>query len=119
MSVDLDQACSFLNLDQNSDDLTKLGLYIDGANEWVGSKVEDTTTATAVLATLELIRHWWEPQRGPSAAPVDEEFVEIDSRSYAIPNWVAQLLGLGGPAAPAGASSFPCARAWPDPVEWP
>jgi hypothetical protein len=101
-----------------------LALFVAAANEWVEGKVTATAPAGVVkLAELELIRHWWEKsQRGPASAPaVDETYVDIDGRAYAIPNDVRELIEdfLASSSTPAPVGCFPDARGWPDPVEWP
>ncbi len=118
MTVTRDQAADHLNMNGVADvELTKLDLYVDAANGWVGSRVTDTAPSAVQLATLFLIEHWWASQRGPDAF-VDDEFVGVGSVGYAIPTRVQELLGpFMGRSSPSG--SFPTASAWPDPVEWP
>lgn len=124
MSVTIEDAADHLKLlPGDAEGIARLQPFVDAANDWIASKAPDTTPAAVVdLATKFLIEHWYESQRGPSAVVVGEEVVYVDGRGYAIPNRVAQLLGLGAPSSPSGASSFPDARGWPDPVErcwWP
>ncbi len=123
MTVTSDEALSQLNSLDGVDDPVELELYVDAANEWVATRVTDTTPAPVRLATLMLVDHLWETQRGPvSSAPFDDS--SFDRTGYAVPNRVLELLapyltdGLGqSPAAPR--HSFPDAVAYPDPVEWP
>ena len=120
MSVAPEEARNYLNLSQDEAGAElNLTLIVDAANAWVASKVTDTTAAPVKLATLELIRHWWEVQRGPSAAPLDEDYVDVSVMGYGIPNRVKQMLDpyMTATAGPSGAGSFPCAAPWPDPVE--
>lgn len=119
--ITLDEAIAHLNMDDAAaSDLLELELFIDAAEEWVTAKVTDTTAATVKLATLMLIGHWWETQRGPASNPLNaNEFVSVSSPGYAIPNRVKELLGLFAVTTADATGSFPDAVAWPDPVEWP
>lgn len=122
MAVDLTKAKLHLNIDaaDTSDD-TELTFFVQAANEWIATQVDDVTPTPVQLATLELIRHWWDSQRGP-ATQVDDEGFSLGLLGFAIPTRVKELLGpyLSGsgsaPAAPAG--SFPDALPWPDAVCW-
>lgn len=124
MTITLDEALAQLNYDEVPDDTSELELFIDAANEWVATRVSDTSPAPVHLATLLLLDHLWATQRGASSTPVDEELGTPVSFGFAIPNRVLELLapymtdGLGArPAQPS--YSFPDAVAYPDPVEWP
>jgi hypothetical protein len=127
--VDIDQAAAQLNIavpDDPSPELTELELYVDAANEWMAEKVyvDDLGAAPVILATLFLIGHLWESQRGPASTPLNaDEVVFVSRTGFAIPNYVLELiqpylmasaLTGGGPA-----FSFPDAYAFPDAVEYP
>lgn len=117
MTVLLEEAVARLNITSLTASLVEeLVLYVDAANEWVASKVTDTDTSRARLATLELVDHLWSSsQRGPgSASPFgsDETSIVVGGYGYAIPNRVKELLDLHPPG-PSG--SFPAAECWPDP----
>lgn len=118
MAITRDQALAQLNFTSAPSDTTELDLYVEAANEWVASKVDDPSSATATLAALFLVDHWWSTQRGPVASPLDDEdeVVEIRGTTYAIPLKVLDLLDLKPNPQPLG--SFPDAVGWPDPVEW-
>lgn len=134
MTVSVDEALEQLNTDAGSVDAGELQLYVDAANEWVDGRigqpgwmsVADAAVRPNVvkLATLFLVDHLWESQRGPAASPLSgaEEGGTLVLSGFAIPNRVRELLqdnttarvGSGGPS-----FSFPDAVGWPDPVEWP
>lgn len=120
MSITLAEAREQLNVTTYDDDL-ELGLYVDAANAWIATRVPDTSLAPVRLASLFLVDHWWESQRGPVGTPLsDEGPVVLNGRAYAIPNRVLELLGpflSTTIAVPMG--SFPDAVGFPDPVEWP
>lgn len=120
MSVTLQEALDQLNDDQ-SDNLVEVSLYVDAANEWIEARVSDTSPAPVRLATLFLIEHWWQSQRGPASAPFEDgDPIVFNGRSYAIPNRVLEILGpylLDDTTTPQ--FSFPDAVAFPDPAEWP
>ena len=123
MSITLEEALAQLNID-SPDDETELGLYIDAANEWVAKRVSDTSPAPVRLATLMLLDHLWETQRGPASNPVDEEMGTPATFGFAVPNRVLELLApymsAGSGSKPAASTySFPDAVAFPDPAEWP
>ena len=119
MAITLADAKLELNIDVgdiSEDD--ELELYVDAANEWVASKVEDTTTARAQLATRMLVAHLWETQRGPASSPLDDDGTLIRGAGYAVPNRVKELLGLASDMALrlSPSASFPDAGEWPDPI---
>lgn len=123
MSITIDQALSQLNM-ESVDDAPELELYVDAANEWVATRVSDTSPAPVRLATLMLLDHLWETQRGPASNPVDEELGTPSTFGFAVPNRVLELLApymsSGTGTKPAASTfSFPDAVAHPDPVEWP
>lgn len=119
MAVILAEAIEQLNMEDDSPDLGELVLYVDAANEWVATKVTGTSAPSAVkLATLILVAHLWETQRGPASSPLagDDQIV-VAGWGYAIPNRVKELIAPDvGRATATG--SFPDARAWPDAAEW-
>lgn len=124
MTITLSEALKQLNIDPAPADTTELQLYVDAANEWVATRVTNTGPAPVRLATLMLLDHLWETQRGPASSPVDDDLGAPGTFGFAVPNRVLELLapymgaGLGSrPSSPA--YSFPDAVAWPDPVEWP
>lgn len=119
--ITLDEAVAHLNMeDAAASDILELTLFVDAAEEWVTAKVTDTTAATVRLATLMLVGHWWETQRGPASNPLNtNEFAPIGGPGYAIPNRVKELLGLFPATNTNATGSFPDAVAWPDAVEWP
>lgn len=125
MSVTIDEALVQLNMASPSAEVVaEVTLYMDAANEWVATRVSDTSPTPVKLATLFLLDHLWDMQRGPSTSPVDEETGTPYSFGFAIPNRVLELLapymGAGAGAKPSAVSySFPDAVAFPDPVEWP
>lgn len=100
---------------------TELPWYVDASNVWIASKVADTTPAPVKLATLFLIKHWWNTQKEPQTAPTpDGDVVVIAGRGFAIPNAVKEMLGpYLSTSGSVPSYSFPDAVAWPDPVEWP
>lgn len=121
MPITVDEALVHLNID-DIDDAAELSLFVEAANEWIAERVVDTApTPILTLASLFLVEHWWESQRGPVGTPVDDgDPLVFNGRSYAIPNRVLEILGpwlLDETAAPE--FSFPDAVAFPDPVEWP
>jgi len=118
VAITLTQALAQLNLPEEPVDPTELELYVDAANEWVATRVSDTSPAPVQLATLFLLDHLWETQRGPSATPLDVETGLTVGFGFAVPNRVLELLRpyLSSPG-PTG--EFPDAVAFPDPVEWP
>lgn len=121
MAVTLPEALDQLNIDSDSDDLYEVQLYVDAANEWIATKVSDTSPTPVKLAALFLIDHLWQSQRGLAATPISgDEIVTVTGTGYAIPNRVRELLEpylstSGGTPV----YSFPDAVAWPDTVEWP
>jgi hypothetical protein len=121
VAVTVGEALRQLNLDDDLDDIVELKLYVDAANEWVAGKVADTSPASVRLATLFLVDHLWGSQRGPVASPTSDDLVFVNSKAYAIPNRVLELLGpyLLSSTTSAPVGSFPDARSWPDPVEYP
>lgn len=123
MTITFDEALSQLNM-ESPEDPAELELYVDAANEWVATRVSDTSPAPVRLATLMLLDHLWETQRGPASNPVDDELGTPGTFGFAVPNRVLELLapymssGIG--AKPAVSTfSFPDAVGHPDPVEWP
>lgn len=117
MSVTLDQALDQLNIRPTSSDVAEVQLYTDAATEWIDSKVPDTSPTPITLATLFLIEHLWESQRGPASTPLSDEMVEVSGKSYAIPNRVLEMIEpFRSKARPAG--SFPTATLWPDDTVW-
>lgn len=124
MSITIEEALDQLNVSMSSPDVAEITLYMDAANEWVATRVSDTSPAPVKVATLILLDHLWETQRGPATSPLSDEMVTVASAGYAIPNRVLELLApymtLGVGSRPAAVSySFPSAVAFPDPVEWP
>lgn len=119
MAVDLDQTRLHLNYDDptDTDDDAELEFFIAAANEWVAEKVSDTTPTPVQLGTLELIRHWWETQRGPAAGDLDPDG-GLGIRGFSIPTRVTELLQpwLTGTATGSPVYSFPDAATWPDAV---
>lgn len=103
-----------LNLLDDSDDLDELIVYVAAGNEWIATRVADTTPAPVRLATLELIRHLWDSQRGPQSTPLSgDDIVTASGVGYAVPNRVLELLGpYRRKAKPT--FSFPDAQPWPD-----
>lgn len=117
MAITLPEALKQLNM-QEPADTTELELYISAANEWIEERVTDTSPAPVKLATLFLLDHWWETQRGPAATPLDDDFTTGPGVGFAIPNRVLELLDpYLSKSTPT--FSFPDAVAFPDPVEWP
>lgn len=119
MTITLDEALEQLNV-TSSDDEDEISLYVDAANEWIATRVTDTSPTPIKLAALFLVDHWWESQRGPVGTPLSDDTVTYNGRGFAIPNRVMELLGpyiSGTSGSPVG--SFPDAVAYPDPVEWP
>lgn len=117
--ITLAEALRQLNIDEVPADTTELDLYVAAANEWVEERVTDTSPAPVKLATLMLLDHLWETQRGPSATPLDVDTGAPTGLGYAVPNRVLELLGPYMTTAAQPTGSFPDAVAWPDPVEWP
>jgi hypothetical protein len=123
--VTITLADAIAQLNYTPEDTTELEFYVQAANEWVATRVSDTSPAPVQLATRLLVEHWWDTQRGPvSPNPLDEELGTPYSFGFAIPNRVLELLApymnAGVGAKPASATySFPDAVAYPDPVEWP
>lgn len=123
MSITFNEAVAQLNYQHGPTDPTELNLYIDAANEWVAMRVADTSPAPVKLATLLLLDHLWNTQRGGAFTPVDEETGTPYTFGFAVPNRVLELLApymaRGAGANPASAShAFPDAAGWPDPVEY-
>jgi hypothetical protein len=122
VAVTVGEALRQLNLDDDLDDIVELKLYVDAANEWIATKVSDTSPSSVKLAALFLIDHLWDSQRGlASQGPGSDELIVVSSKSYAIPNRVLELLGpyLNSAATSAPQGSFPDACDWPDPSSWP
>lgn len=124
MTITFAEALSQLNIVGAPGDPTELQLYVNAANEWVAKRVSDTSPAPVRLATLMLLDHLWETQRGPASNPVDEELGTPGSFGFAVPNRVLELLApymtSGTGRKPAASSySFPDAVAFPDAVESP
>lgn len=131
MTVTVAEALEQLNTDAGSVDAGELQLYVDAANEWVDGRigqpgfisVADAAARPNVvkLATLFLIDHLWESQRGPAGSPLGDDYasplVVVNGRGFAIPNRVLELLHSDA-TKPAAVGSFPAASSWPDPVEW-
>lgn len=120
MAVTLPEALDQLNIDDSSDELYEIQLFVNAANEWIATKTSSTPRAPSAvkLATLFLIDHLWRSQRGPSGTPLDgDEIVTVSGVGYAIPNRVLELLGVDLNR-PTPRSSFPDAAAWPDAVEY-
>lgn len=125
MAITLEEALRQLNIPEapTGGDLLELELYIDAANEWISERVTTTSPAPVRLATLMLLDHLWETQRGPAGSPLEPDLDQGTTGSgFAVPNRVVELItpwlveGLGDvPASPIG--SFPDAPGWPDPVE--
>ena len=120
MPVTLEDALDHLNITTRYED-GEVSLYVAAANEWIAERVSDTSPTPIKLATLFLIGHWWDSQRGPVGTPIDDgDLVTFNGRAYAIPNRVLEILGpwlLSEHTEPV--YSFPDAVAFPDPVEWP
>lgn len=118
MSITIYEAIDHLNLEDDSEDLDEALLYVNAANEWIATRVTDTSPAPVKLATLFLVGHWWESQRGTASTPLSDETVFVAGVGYAIPNRVLELIDpYRSRTAPV--FSFPDAVAHPDPVEWP
>lgn len=119
MSVDPDYAIEHLNLEDDPSAAIELQLYVDAANEWLESKVTDTTPSRVILAGLFLIEHWWNSQRGPASNPLGDGDFAVVGSSFAIPNRVLELIDdyliSNSSSTPTG--SFPDSVAWPDSVE--
>jgi len=123
VTITFDEALSQLNM-ESPEDPAELELYVDAANEWVATRVSDTSPAPVRLATLMLLDHLWETQRGPASNPVDDELGTPGTFGFAVPNRVLELLApymsAGTGTKPAASTfSFPDAVGHPDPVEWP
>ena len=122
MPITVDEAKTQLNITGSGDE-AELTLYVAAANEWVATRVADTSPSPVKLATLMLVDHLWETQRGPATNPIDETGNPY-AFGFAIPNRVLELIapymtsGFGSKPA-ASSYSFPDAVAYPDPVEWP
>lgn len=123
MAATFDQAVAILNLDP--DDMTggdaiELQLYLDAANEWIATKVTDTSPAPVTLATLELLRSLWESQRGTDASPLaGDDPVPVNTLSAVITSRVLELIGpYMHKAVPLGLANFDQVPGWPDAVEW-
>lgn len=115
----LQQVKTHLNID-NSDTThdVELQMFLEAAEEWVATKVADTTPKPVQLAILFLVAHLWDPQRGPVAAPLDDVNQPIAAGfGFAIPNRVRELLDPYMTAASTPRYSFPDARCYPDPIE--
>lgn len=113
--VTLPEAADHLSVTQQKD-LDELAKYVDAANEWVASKVSDTTTPSARLATFFLIDHWWQAHRRAMSPTADEDGVLVGGGGFtAVPGRVREMLGLS--VAHKAMGAFPSAVAWPDPVE--
>lgn len=118
MSITLDEALDVLNIPGSTEDVAEISLYMDAANEWIATRITDTSPNPVKLATLFLLDHLWQSQRGPASTPLSDEMVTVGSIGYAIPNRVLELIEpYRTKAAPT--YSFPDAVAFPDPVEWP
>lgn len=119
MSITLDDALDVLNVPADSEDLAEIALYVDVVNTWMASRIADTSPSPVTLATLFLLEHLWQSQRGPgSGSPLDgAESVIVGSVGYAIPNRVLELIDpYRTKASPT--YSFPDAVAYPDPAQW-
>lgn len=124
MSVTVEEAARQLNFVAVPADPTELTLYVAAANEWIATRVADTSPAPVRLATLMLVDHLWSTQRGPiGVSPLDDELSSPSLAGFAIPNRVMELIrpfmvaGGGLPPGPVGV--FPEAECWPDPsVRW-
>lgn len=124
MAVTLAQAKLHLNIDlTDTTDDTELQFFVDAANEWIATQVPtaNLNAKPVQLGTLELVRHWWDSQRGPAAAVLDDsENWHLGLLGFAIPTRVRELIGpyrsSVSTAAPTG--SFPDAACWPDSVRW-
>lgn len=120
-SIGLADAKRHLNIDEDDDtDDEEIDFFVAVANEWIATQVTDTTPAPVRNATLELVRHLWDSQRGPAALDLDADGFSLGLLGFAIPTRVKELLGpyLTGTAPPAATGSFPDAADWPDPVCW-
>lgn len=118
MAVTLEQARLHLQFDPtDTDEDDELQFFIDAANEWVEQAVTDTTPTPVQLGTLELLRHWWESQRGPANLDLDPDS-GLGLRGFSIPNRVRELLAPWATGTSTGApvGSFPDAPSWPDSV---
>jgi len=118
--VTLSLARRHLNFDddEHTDD-AELGFFLIAANEWMAAAVTDLTPAPVLLGTLELIRHWWETQRGPGFdGTLSDDGTGLGLRGFAIPNRVRELISPWAAPAATGAplGSFPDAPRWPDAV---
>lgn len=118
--ITVDDAIDELNITDPADMSAELVRYVDAVNQWVATRVSDTTPAYVKIATLLLLDHLWSSQRGPGGGPlaVDDESVTVAGVGYAIPNRVKELLEPVRIKTSA-MSSFPAAMSWPDSVEWP
>ena len=119
--VTLAQARLQLNMDDPSDttDDAEVEFYIQVASDWISTQVSasDLTRPAVQMATLELIDHLWESQRGPGVDPLDDQgSFTLGLKGFAIPNRVAELLApFASTTAPLGA--FPIASTFPDPAD--
>lgn len=120
MAITLREAYDELNIDAGAEAPVEVALYVAAANEWIAKKVTDPTAAASApvkVATLMLLDHLWQSQRGPSGVAMPgEEMVEVRGVGFAIPNRVLELIEpYMVRVRPSG--SFPDATCWPDPVE--
>jgi hypothetical protein len=93
VAVTLSDAKLHLNIEatDHTDD-TELQFFVDVAVEWVSKRVPDLMPAPVRLATLELVRHLWDTQRGPAVGSLDDAPTPRVGTSYAVPNRVTELL---------------------------
>lgn len=127
MTVTIPEAYRHLNI-ESGEHANEVDLFVDAANEWVASRIGQpgwiSATAAAArpniikVATLFLISHLWESQRGPAASPLDGDLATTGGLlGFAIPNRVAELLQDSSTTA-TPKHSFPDAASWPDPVKY-
>lgn len=124
MAVDLTQAKVHLNIDlTDTTDDAELQFFVDAANEWIATQVAaaDLTAKPVQLGTLELVRHWWDSQRGPAGGVLDDsENWHLGLLGFAIPTRVRELIGpyRSSASTAAATGSFPDAPTWPDSARW-
>lgn len=117
MAVTLEQARTHLNFDADeTGDDTELQFMVDAANEWVATQITDVTPKPVQLGTLELVRHFWDTQRGAFGNPLDNEGeFSMGLLGFSVPNRVKELLApFLDAGTPAALGSFPDAEDWPD-----
>ena len=93
MIVTLDAARRHLQFeDEDHEDDDELLFFLSSASEWMAKKVVDVSPKPVQNATLELLRHLWDTQRGPVDGSLDSDTLVRPGSGFAIPNRVMQLI---------------------------